>query len=139
MRGVKNRVPDEVKRTRGTFRPDRSLPSVSGEALTRWPAAPRGFTDPERLSWRALGKALLPTGTIGTLDLLAVGDLARLRARVDRALGDPDTSAATLTALLSLSNRLMAQLGMNPVARRAVSPLQAAKSGELDPDDEFTV
>jgi hypothetical protein len=131
-------VPDEVKAARGTLQPCRSRPTAQpGDALVRWPAAPRGFKAGERAAWKELGKALLPMRTIGTSDLMFVARAAKMTAKLDAAYDDPEVTPTTLSQYISLFIRFTNSLGINPAARRAVSPLTAAKTDD-SPDDEFT-
>ena len=75
--------------------------------------------------------------TIGTADLPFVTRTAKVSARFDEALTNPDTTPTALSQYASLYIRMTNSLGLNPAARRAVSPLSAPKSA-ASPDDEFT-
>lgn len=128
---------DDQKRAAGTFRADRAGRGTGlAVALARWPSAPRGFTDDERRCWKALGKVLLPCGTVAAGDLVLCSTLARVMARLDACFLDPALKVSTLSSLARLQTDLLRQLGATPAARRSVGSLPSAPDEE-DPVEEF--
>ena len=136
MKGGHNRLADDVKIAQGTFRPSRSRSPIKTTGLSRWPSAPKTFSDSEKAAWKRLGKALLPLGTVGEADLVMVGYLAQMMARLDQALADPTTKLTALNSLLAITGRLLRDFGLTPAARGSVSPL-AQETTEEDALSEF--
>ena len=104
-------------------------------ALTRWPPAPRHFTEGEVQAWKAVGEAAMLTGSVSGSDLLLAGRLAQLGARVDAALADTDAQMTAVSSMMRLEADLMNRMGLTPQARNTVGPLSKPK--KAGPLDEF--
>lgn len=104
-------------------------------ALTKWPRAPRHFTDREVVSWNAIGEAAMLLGSVSGSDLVLAGRLAQLGARVDSALTDVDLKSSTLANLMRLEADLLNRMGLTPQARNTIGPL--SKPPPKTPLDEF--
>lgn len=137
-RGGHNRLSAEVKKAKGTLRPDRLKNGPVPSALTSWPKPPPHFSPAESVAWERLGGAVMELGSVSRADLLFCERVAQVSARVDEALKDPDLKLTSLNALLNIEARLRIQLGISPQARGGVSTLAPEKQEEdEDPDAEF--
>lgn len=84
------RLPDNIKRLRGTFRDDRVDPDRLQVEPCRIPNAPKQMKDDERQIWSDLRKVLQPLGVVGETDLISFRLMVKAYARAFRLLDDPD-------------------------------------------------
>jgi len=127
-RGGQNRLPDEVKRLKGTLRDDRVDPDRLEVEPCRIPPAPRQLTDDERQIWNQLRRILQPLGVVAETDLLSFRLMVRAYARAFRMLDDP---ALDPNAAIKQAQALAREFGLTPASRstvRTVAGPEAAKS-----------
>ena len=113
---------------RGGHNKKRPVTQSGPVALTRWPPAPRHFTDGEVQAWKAVGEAAILLGSVSGADLLLAGRLAQLGARVDAALVDIELKDSTLASLMRLEADLFNRMGLTPQARNTIGPLSKKKA-----------
>lgn len=137
-RGGHNRLPDEVKRLRGTAQPCRMNPDAPKVEASPIPAPPERLRADEREVWAELAPM------VDGLRCAAVGDLAayeivvRAVALERRVLADETATVnQKIQAQRNASAHLM-QFGLTPAARAKVKQL-GDKPDEDDPLAEFSV
>lgn len=132
-KGGHNRLPEAVKRARGTFEPGKHRAAPVPEALAVWPTPPVHFEAGEILAWSRLGESVMALGAASRADLLMATYCAQIMARLDAALAAPGTKVAAIASLLRLASEQLRAFGLTPAARASVQPL---KPGEIDDDED---
>lgn len=143
------RLPDSLKKLRGTFRKDRQAPRVKPKAAAAVAASPASvvgdppadFTDLQRQVWCELGRALDERpGTFTEADRpafrLTVEAVAATRSMSD------ETPATARVAATKAAAALLAAFGLLPVARSRVTaapPKAEAKRASVEIPGDLTV
>lgn len=146
------RIPNRLKRLRGTNRADRNIVAKAGDRIAEPPEAPDTLSDGARKEWEALAPVLVELGTICKGDLRAFEQLCEtlatanalqaiiedegvlLKTGADGFKANP--AQKSLETARAQAMRLYSEFGITPKARNYVSA--APKPREPSPwDDDF--
>lgn len=136
MRGGHNRVPDEVKRLRGTDQPCRMNPNAPAAVPVEIPAAPERMSADARAVWAELAPRASDLHTVTASDLLAFELMCEDVAYAREVMRDSTASANQKVAVRRQAWAALAAFGLTPVSRSKANALPA-QGGETDPLDEF--
>ena len=128
-RGGQNRLPEEIKRAHGTFEPGAHKPGPRPAALAAWPDPPEKFTAREREAWVELGCGAMTLSAVSAGDLVLATYTARMMARLNALLDDPESKVTDLSSMQRLVVQMLHAFGMSPTTRQGAQPL-AKDEGE---------
>jgi P27 family predicted phage terminase small subunit len=137
----RNRVPNEVKKLRGTFRNDRAHEEVSTQRPAKVPSPPAGMSEPEKKVWRELARTLHEMGVLAKSDLYQLKMLVEAMVFLQVCKNDISTNGLKLEledqhgnnkiitnpATVAYQqqtktvNAMMQQFGLTPVSRTKAS------------------
>lgn len=142
------RLPDAVKKQRGTFRPDRAVPDAIRPPRAPVPDPPAELAAEERAWWRALAEAVNAVGVYTAADLYSFRMLVRNYALMEAIhagkvmeedrQGEPKVvSVTSVVSLTRLVSGLLTHFGLDPSSRDKLIPAPRADAEEPteDPDD----
>lgn len=144
------RLPDEVKKQRGTFRPDRAVPDAVRPPRAKVPEPPAGLSEAERGWWRALGEAVDAVGVYTAADLFSfrmlVRNYALLEAIREGQVVEPGRDGQPkeipVTSIVSLTRAVSGELthfGLDPSSRDKLIPAPKAEpDGPTEDPDDFS-
>lgn len=143
------RLPDAVKKARGTYRADRSNPSAVRLQRAPLPEPPSDLDAHAQAWWRSLAKAVALVGVYTEADAdtfrLLVESRALLAAahagRVVEDKGDMGgykaVSVSSIVSLTRCVSNLLTRFGLDPSSRDRLIPAPTTQGAEIeaDPDD----
>jgi hypothetical protein len=125
-RGGHNRVPDEVKRARGTFRADRATRDTPRVTVVPVPAPPDDLPDDARRIWLELKQEVDGLGVYSASDLGAFRRLFQITVYAERLDRDPEAPAKDVISMSKEVRAWRAVFGLHPQARSTVRQLPDA-------------
>jgi P27 family predicted phage terminase small subunit len=148
---MNQKVPNELKKLRGTYRADRDNQPAAGERLTESPKPPDTMSLSAKQEWKALAPVLVELGTLCLADLRAFEQLCEtlatqtaLQAVIEAegvllktGTGSYKTNPAmrSLETARNQAKALYTEFGLTPKARSYVS--RAPGPVNENPDDDF--
>jgi phage terminase small subunit len=136
MQGGHNRLPDEVKKARGSFNGSRENPDRPQVAPVEIPAAPEAFDALQKQTWDRLRLAVDELRCAGAPDLEGFTLLVLAVARVHRLMKSKTTPATQISAALKEARQWMNEFGLTPSSRSRVTARPAQPAAD-DPFEEF--
>ena len=143
------KLPDEVKKQRGTFRADKANPNPVRLPCAKVPDPPEDLNEREREWWRAFAAGVNAVGVYTEADAISFRILVRSMALLEAAhAGEVLEEAAagvfrvvSVTSIVSLTrtvSSLLTRYGLDPSSRDKLVPAPRAETGpEADDPDDF--
>ena len=128
------RLPDEVKRMRGTLRHSRTNPDAPRPPAALVPPPPRELTVYEQRVWRRLARELAP-GVFTTSDYTAFRLLVSAVAAAEHPA--PETPPTAHLGACKLAASLLQRFGMDPGSREKVSVARSERDDRARALAEF--
>lgn len=134
----RNKLPDEVKKQKGTLRKSRVNPDeFKMEGLFKMPPPPKAFPKEVAKIWKNTGEELIKKGVLSSIDLPKFKRYCQLLyayAKHEELLYSTTTPAVDFYKAISLSkalSELEARFGLDPVSRTKINVPVAGKVSKL--------
>jgi len=130
------RVPEAVKRARGTFKPSRTFPNAPHPEVVSFAEPPPGMTKAERETWVRLAAQVDPLRVTTAADREAFGLTVATLVQARRALRSRKVSQAGKNSTVRTAFFALSHFGLSPASRTKVQAVAAAPD-KADPLAEF--